>query len=113
MLQRGLSRLHSGLVRAASRGLHTSKAAAGTAAGDGSSGAGAAQSFPAWLPSGSLRVSTPLTHALPGVDGSSGFTGAGDELPPTEVTVLPNGVRIVSEASMVSRAAAQRGCGWC
>lgn len=77
------------------RGLHTSNVAA--ADGSGSS----VLSFPSWLSTGALRVSTPLTEALPGVDPDPGFKGPKDP-PPTLVTTLENGVRIVSEASLVS-----------
>ena len=60
-----------------------------------------AASFPAWLgPSASTRVSTPLTKALPGTQQKNGYA-VPLEPPPTEVTTLPNGVRIVSEASTV------------
>jgi len=92
MLRRGLLRLHKGLHQA-SRGLHTSQAAQGDSS---------TLAFPSWLSSGALRVGTPLTDALPGVDTDTGFKGPKDP-PPTRVTTLPNGVRIVSEASLVGR----------
>lgn len=93
MLRRGLKTLHKS-IQQASRGLHTSHAAAA----DNSSSSTLA--FPSWLSSGALRVSTPLTDALPGVDAEAGFKGPKDP-PPTRITTLDNGVRIVSEASLV------------
>jgi hypothetical protein len=48
----------------------------------------------------SARVSVPLTTALPGLAGGAQFLSPLSE-PPTEVTTLANGLRIVSEASMV------------
>lgn len=89
-MRRGLQALRQGLAHAA-RGLHTSPAAAGE---------GGVAPFPSWLPSSPGRVATPLTQPLPGVVAEVGFKGPRDALP-TEVTTLPNGVRIVSEASMV------------
>jgi hypothetical protein len=57
--------------------------------------------FPAWLgASASSRVATPLTKALPGTSQRNGYA-VPLQPPPTEVTTLPNGVRIVSEASTV------------
>jgi hypothetical protein len=113
MLRRGLARLSRRLAQAcadatgagtaASRTLHTSQAAPASSSAGSSSGGSSSSSvlgFPAWLSSGSLRVATPLTQPLPGVAADSGFR-APREQPPTEVTTLPNGVRIVSEASMV------------
>lgn len=49
------------------------------------------------------RVSVPLSKPLPGVDSGAKFLAPLEE-PPTEVTTLPNGLRIVSEASVVSPA---------
>lgn len=60
--------------------------------------------FPSWLPEGTggfKRISTPLTQALPGVVEVPAYR-APSQPPATEVTVLPNGVRIISEASPVS-----------
>jgi hypothetical protein len=85
-----------GLLRAGLRGLNTSQARLAD-----SSSAYSSATFPSWLPSGPNRVSTPLTQPLPGVEAVEGLH-APNEPPPTEVTALPNGVRIVSEASMVS-----------
>jgi hypothetical protein len=80
------------------RGLRTS-----SAAGDSSAQGPAA--FPSWLGAGaSTRVSTPLTKALPGTNQRNGYA-IPLQPPPTEVTTLPNGVRIVSEASTVGAAA--------
>lgn len=90
MLRRGIHGLQRG-IQQASRSLHTSQAVRG----DSSS----VLSFPSWLSSGALRVGTPLTDALPGVDPESGFKGP-NEPPPTLITTLDNGVRIVSEASL-------------
>lgn len=96
-MRRGLQALRQGLAHAA-RGLHTSPAAAGE---------GGCTPFPSWLPSSPSRVATPLTQPLPGVIAEAGYKGPRDP-PPTEVTTLPNGVRIVSEASMVR--CCQQGC---
>lgn len=60
--------------------------------------------FPSWLPEGTggfKRISTPLTQPLPGVVEVPAYR-APSQPPATEVTVLPNGVRIISEASPVS-----------
>lgn len=94
-LTRGM-RKSVGLLRAGLRGLHTSQARLVA-----SSNASSSATFPSWLPSGPNRISTPLTQPLPGVQVVEGLH-ASDEPPPTEVTTLSNGVRIVSEASMVS-----------
>lgn len=59
--------------------------------------------FPSWLPEakgGSPRLTTPLNDPLPGVMSVPPFR-APTEPPPTEVTVLSNGVRIISEATPV------------
>jgi hypothetical protein len=93
MLRRGLQSLHNS-IQQASRSLHTSHAVQGDSS---------VLSFPSWLSSGALRVSTPLTDALPGVNPESGFKDP-KEPPPTLITTLDNGVRIVSEASLVSTA---------
>lgn len=90
MLRRGLHTLQRG-IQQASRSLHTSQAVRGDSS---------VLSFPSWLSSGALRVGTPLTDALPGVDPESCFKGP-NEPPPTLITTLDNGVRIVSEASLV------------
>lgn len=85
MRARAQSRLLPGLVR-----LYTSSSAACEQAG-----------FPSWLgAAASSRVSTPLTKPLPGTQQKNGYA-VPLEPPPTEVTQLPNGVRIVSEASTV------------
>ena len=86
-------------------------------ASDGSSQAGFS-TFPSWLPEksgGVSRLATPLTHPL--VSAATIPAAGRDENsdpPPTEITTLKNGVRIISEAtpvghyrwavSMVSRA---------
>ena len=59
--------------------------------------------FPKWLPEtsgGRARISTPLTQTLPGLSQMPAYT-APSERPPTEVTVLSNGVRVISEATPV------------
>lgn len=58
-------------------------------------------SFPAWLANGGKRIATPLTEPLPGVNPNAPYR-ASLAPPPTEITVLENGVRIVTEASPVS-----------
>ncbi|MEW5299121.1 MAG: hypothetical protein WDW36_002166 [Sanguina aurantia] len=45
-----------------------------------------------------MRISVPLTQPLPGTAASAPYSPP-TVVPPTEVTVLPNGARIVSEAS--------------
>lgn len=89
-MRRGVQLLRQGLQQA-SRSLHTSKACHGDST---------SATFPSWLPTGPQRVNTPLTHPLPGLKEVTGLS-ASTEPPPTEVTTLSNGVRIVSEASMV------------
>lgn len=60
------------------------------------------KNFLAWLGNkDSGRISVPLTQPLPGTAASTPYT-APTVVPPTEVTVLSNGARIVSEASSVS-----------
>jgi len=75
---------------------------------------GPAASFPSWLvgSGASTRVSTPLTKALPGSSQRNGYA-VPLQAPPTEVTTLANGVRIVSEASTVGGAAALLCCFRC
>jgi hypothetical protein len=89
-MRRGVS-----LLRAGVRGLHTSQAHLAESS---------SATFPSWLPSGPNRINTPLTQPLPGVEAVEGLHAA-NEAPPTEVTTLSNGVRIVSEASMVRKRA--------
>ncbi|KIY94945.1 hypothetical protein MNEG_13019, partial [Monoraphidium neglectum] len=70
-----------------------------TSSGACKASVGPTGTFPAWLgPSASTRVSTPLTKALPGTHQKNGYA-VPLEPPPTKVTTLPNGVRIVSEAT--------------
>ena len=65
----------------------------------------APSSFPSWLGAqASSRVATPLTKPLPGAAQRNGYA-VPLLTPETEVTTLPNGVRIVSEASTVRRRA--------
>jgi hypothetical protein len=89
-----MRRAASRLLPRLSHSFHTSGGAADVAK--------PSATFPGWLgPSlGSTRVSTPLTKALPGTSQRNGYA-VPLEPPPTEVTTLGNGVRIVSEASTV------------
>lgn len=82
------------------RGLHSGTAAgfagpAGEASGSNLGG------FLKWLPEHAARISTPLTQPLPGITPEQP-SAAPTSTPPTEMTVLENGVRIISEASPVS-----------
>lgn len=54
-----------------------------------------------WRKEARKRISVPLTQALPGITPELPFRPSAQP-PPTEVTVLDNGVRIVTEASPVS-----------
>lgn len=54
-----------------------------------------------WRKQARQRISVPLTLPLPGVMPELPYR-ATPEPPPTEITVLDNGVRIVSESSPVS-----------
>eukprot|EP00955_Chlamydomonas_euryale_P002649 28338-Chlamydomonas_euryale.AAC.3 len=61
------------------------------------------QTFPTWLkPSagGSSRIDTPLTQPLPDLPQVSPYV-VPKRAPPTETTVLSNGVRVISEATPV------------
>lgn len=57
--------------------------------------------FPPWLSDAKTRIATPLNAPLPGVHHVPAYM-APSEAPPTKVTVLKNGVRVISEASPVS-----------
>ncbi|KAG2449781.1 hypothetical protein HYH02_005305 [Chlamydomonas schloesseri] len=98
MRRAALGLLKSGLRDGsdALRSLSTS-AALTQAAGSGTSTSGS-RDFMGWLKDGAGRVSTPLSQPLPGVQPEQpAFRPLAP--PPTEVTVLDNGVRIISEAS--------------
>lgn len=62
---------------------------------------GTGPSFLSWLHGAQPpRISVPLTQQLPGIEAERPFPSPSGA-PPTETTVLDNGVRIVSEASPV------------
>jgi hypothetical protein len=85
----------AGLPRLLARAFTTSTAPARDSSGQQAVG------FPAWLGEGaSTRLATPLTKPLPGTAQRNGYA-VPLQPPPTEITTLPNGVRIVSEASTV------------
>ncbi|GBF91706.1 mitochondrial-processing peptidase subunit alpha [Raphidocelis subcapitata] len=89
-----MRRAAGGLPRLLARAFTTSSGAARDASVQQAGGP-----FPAWLGEGaSTRVSTPLTKPLPGAAQRNGYA-VPLQAPPTEITTLPNGVRIVSEAS--------------
>jgi hypothetical protein len=71
-----------------------------------SAAAEAAGRFPTWLNSGHGRLTVPLTS--PYLEAAHSPAVIPDEPPPTEVTTLSNGVRIVSEASTVRAVASMR-----
>lgn len=71
-----------------------------TAVAPVAAGAVAATSRVAPQAAGASRVGVPLTQPLPGVLSSTSFSSPLDA-PPTDVTVLPNGLRVVTEASTV------------
>ena len=58
------------------------------------------------------RLTTPLTQPLPGLAQREPHSFPHSS-PPTEITVLPNGVRIISEATPVSKLMAwEKGTAW-
>lgn len=84
-------------------------AEAGSGATPSPSNASGGDSFMSWLKDGARRTRVPLTHPLPGVQPETPFRPSVHP-PPTEVTVLDNGVRVVTEASPVSTQAGA--CRW-
>lgn len=100
----GMRRATLGLLKSglrdgsdALRSLSTSTALSQAAASGATNGS---RDFMGWLKGGAARVTTPLSQPLPGVQPEQpAFRPLAP--PPTEVTVLENGVRIISEASPV------------
>ncbi|GLC34134.1 hypothetical protein PLESTB_000841100 [Pleodorina starrii] len=75
--------------------LAAGEAGAGTSSANGSV---AAHDFLDWMKDGGRRITTPLSQPLPGVQPERPSLPPLSP-PPTQITVLDNGVRIISEAS--------------